>query len=112
MKKERKHAKTEEGREKLSVKGGFTSTASRSRTSEVEAGSPSFEVEEKKGDLPSSRNQCLEELAALEKERWIPPSPSLTPSPWLITTGMPSVRRCIKASKEKTGEKCMWLTKK
>ena len=45
------------------MKGGFTSTASRSRASEVEAGSPSFEVEEQKEDLPSSRNQYLEELA-------------------------------------------------
>ena len=32
--------------------------------------------------------------------------------PWLITTGVPSVRRCVKASKEKTGEKCMRPTKK
>ena len=32
--------------------------------------------------------------------------------PWLITTGMPSVRRCTEASKEKTGEKCMTPIKK
>ena len=35
----------------------------------------------------------------LKRERWGPP--------WLITTGMPSVRHCIKASKEKTGERCI-----
>ena len=27
--------------------------------------------------------------------------------PWLMLTGMPSVRRCTKASKEKIGKKCM-----
>ena len=32
--------------------------------------------------------------------------------PWLITTGMPSVRRCTEASMEKTGEKCMTPIKK
>ena len=32
--------------------------------------------------------------------------------PWLMPTGMPSVRRCIKASKEETGEGCMRPTKK
>ena len=71
MKKEREHAKTEEGREtkteegreKLAVEAGFTSTASRSRASEVEAGSSSCEVEKQKEDLPSSRNGYLEELA-------------------------------------------------
>ena len=39
----------------------------------------------------------------IEEETWCPP--------WLITTGTPSVRRCIKASKEKTGESKMMLTK-
>ena len=43
MNKERRHAKTEDGREKFAVRGGFTSTASRSRASDIEAGSPSFE---------------------------------------------------------------------
>ena len=43
--------------------GGFTSTASRSRASEEEAGSPFLEVEGQKEDLPLPRNQHLEELA-------------------------------------------------
>ena len=33
----------------------------------------------------------------VEEERWV--------SPWFLTTGTPSVRRCKKASKEKAGEK-------
>ena len=32
-------------------------------------------------------------------------------STWWITTDTPSVRRCLKVSKEKTGERCMRLTK-
>ena len=32
--------------------------------------------------------------------------------PWLMLTGMPSAKRCTKASKEKIGKKCMSLTKK
>ena len=35
------------------------------RASEVEAEYPSFEVEEEKEDLPSSRNQYLEDLAGV-----------------------------------------------
>ena len=31
---------------------------------------------------------------------------------WLMLTGMPSARRCTKASKEQIGKKCMCLTKK
>ena len=45
-----------EGREKLAFEGCFTSTASRFRASKVEAGSPSFEVEGQKEDLPPSRS--------------------------------------------------------
>ena len=53
----------EEGRDKLAAKGGVTSTASRSRASEIEAESPSVEVEKPKGGMTSSKNQYLEDMA-------------------------------------------------
>ena len=31
---------------------------------------------------------------------------------WLITTGMLSVRRCVKASNEKIGKNCLFRTKR
>ena len=56
------HAKGERREREACRTGGFTCTASRSRAFEVEAGSPSLEVEGQEKDLPSPKNQLLEEL--------------------------------------------------
>ena len=60
----------------------------------LEVGYLTFTVRESSDELT---------LRAEEEERWGPP---------LVDYGMPSVRRCIMASKEKNGEICLRPTKK
>ena len=60
----------------------------------LEVGYLTFTVRESSDELT---------LRAEEEERWGPP---------LVDCGMPSVRRCFKASKEKNGEICLRPTKK
>ena len=49
-------------------------------------------------------SKALINVDHIEPERW-----GLR---WLMQTGMPSARRCAKASMEKIGKQCMSLTKK
>ena len=63
MQKEREHAKMKEGREKVAAEGGVTSAASRSRVSETKGRVSSSEVEQRKEEMTSSKNQYLEHMA-------------------------------------------------
>ena len=49
-------------------------------------------------------SKALININHIEPERWSPPKVD-------ADTGMPSARRCSKASKEKTGKKCMTPTR-
>ena len=49
-------------------------------------------------------SKALINVNHIEPERWGPPS--------LMLTGMPSAKRCTKASKEKIEKKCVGLKKK
>ena len=49
-------------------------------------------------------SKALTNVDHIEQERWGPPL--------VDADGMPSARRCTKASKEKIGKKCMSPTKK
>ena len=48
-------------------------------------------------------SKALIDVYHIEAERWA--------LPWLMLTGMPSARRCTKASYEKIGKKCMTPTR-